>query len=103
MEAVLADDLGAEPGLSAKGMFGGWAWLLNGNLLCCARHDGMLARVGIARAEWALALPGVSPMYSGSRRMAGWVRAGADVWGEDARRRELLDAALTFTRTLPAK
>ena len=27
-------------------MFGGWAWLLRGNLVCGAREDGLLARLG---------------------------------------------------------
>jgi hypothetical protein len=29
-----------------KAMFGGWALLLNGNLLCGARAGGMLVRLG---------------------------------------------------------
>ncbi len=103
LEDLLTEDLGPEPGLSGKSMFGGWAWLLHGNLFCCARHDGMLARVGIEQAEMLIAQPGIAPMYSGTRRMRGWVRASPELWGEDARRRALLDAALAFTRALPAK
>ena len=103
LEALLGEDLGSEPGLTGKAMFGGWAWLLSGNLLCCARHDGLLARLGPERAATAVDQSGIEPMYSGKRLMRGWVRAGAQVWSEDARRHALLDAALAFTRTLPAK
>lgn len=46
LEELLRDDLRAEPGLTETAMFGGWAWLLNGNLLCGARDDGILARLG---------------------------------------------------------
>jgi hypothetical protein len=84
-------------------MFGGRAWLLKGNLLCCARDDGMLARLGKDRDGWALALPEVVPMMSGARRMKGWVRAGPGAYGDDALRRRLVDAALAFVRSLPAK
>lgn len=34
LEHLLHDHLGALPGLSGKAMFGGYAWLLDGHLLC---------------------------------------------------------------------
>lgn len=103
LEELLNEDLGSVDGLREKAMFGGWAWLLNGNLLCGARHDGLLARIGKANESWALAMPGVVPMISRGRRMNGWVRAGPDAYGDDMLRRKLLDAALAFTRSLPKK
>jgi hypothetical protein len=103
LEVLLREDLGSEPGLTEKTMFGGRAWLLNGNLLCGAREDGMLARLGKGKDGWALALPDIAPMISRGRRMEGWVRAGAGAFGDDALRRRLLDAALAFVRSLPAK
>ena len=84
-------------------MFGGCAWLLNGNLLCGARADGMLARLGRDRDGWALAMPDIVPMISRGRRMQGWVRAGPAAFGDDALRRRLIDAARAFVRSLPAK
>lgn len=84
-------------------MFGGWAWLLNGNLLCGARADGMLARLGRDRDGWALEVPDIVPMVSRGRRMHGWVRAGLGAFGDDDLRRKLVHAALAFVRTLPPK
>ena len=103
LEELLKEDLGEEWGLTEKAMFGGRAWLLNGNLLCGARDDGMLARLGKNNDGWALQMPGIVPMFSRGRRMQGWVRAGPEAFGDDALRRKLLDAALTFVRSLPAK
>jgi TfoX N-terminal domain len=103
LEELLRDDLRMEPGLSEKAMFGGRAWLLNGNLLCGARDDGMLARLGKDRDRWALEIPDVVPMISRGRRMQGWVRAGPAAFGDDALRRKLVEAALAFVRSLPAK
>ena len=103
LEELLREDLGKEWGLTEKAMFGGRAWLLYGNLLCGARDDGMLARVGRNNDGKALELPDVVPMISRGRRMQGWVRAGPTAFGDDALRRKLLDAALTFVRSLPAK
>lgn len=103
LEELLREDLGMEPGLSEKAMFGGRAWLLNGNLLCGARDDGMLVRLGKDRDRWALEMPGVAPMISRGRPMQGWVRAGPAAFGDDALRRKLVEAALAFVRSLPAK
>ena len=103
LETLLREDLEAEPGLTEKTMFGGRAWLLNGNLLCCARDDGMLARLGRNRDGWALERPDIVPMLSGGRQMQGWVRAGPMAFGDDVLRRKLIDAALTFVRHLPGK
>jgi hypothetical protein len=103
LEELLNDELADAHGITQKAMFGGWAWLLDGNLLCAARHDGMLARLGKGQDGWALQEPGIVPMMSGSRRMEGWVRAAPDAYGDDVLRRRLIDAALTFVRSLPAK
>jgi hypothetical protein len=58
LEELLGDDLAQVRGITEKAMFGGWAWLLNGNLLCGARNDGMLIRLGKGNDAWALAMPG---------------------------------------------
>lgn len=84
-------------------MFGGWAWLLEGNLLCAARDDGMLARLGKGNDDWALEMPDVAPMISRGRHMRGWVRAGPSAFGDDVLRQKLIQAALAFVRTLPVK
>ena len=103
LEELVRQTLGAQPGLVQTTMFGGWAWLLNGHLLCGARDDGMLVRLGPGNDAWALALAGIAPMVMRGRPMRGWVRAGPDAYGDDALRRRLLDAALAFVRSLPAK
>jgi hypothetical protein len=103
LEALLSEDLQAERGLTGKAMFGGWAWLLNGHLLCGARKDGLLVRLGKGHDTWALKMRGVVPMIMGERPMQGWVRAAPEAYGDDALRRKLLDAALAFVRSLPEK
>ena len=103
LEELLNDDLAPVRGVTEKAMFGGRVWLLNGNLLCGARDDGMLARLGKGNDAWALATPGIAPMISRGRPMHGWVRATPEAYGDDALRRKLLNAALDFTRSLPKK
>jgi hypothetical protein len=103
LEELLREDLAAISGVTEKSMFGGRAWLLRGHLLCGARDDGMLVRLGKGADGWALRLPDIAQMISGGRRMHGWVRAGPNAFGDDALRRKLLDAALGYVRSLPAK
>ena len=103
LEELIAVDLAGIDSLTEKAMFGGWAWLINGNLVCGARADGMLVRLGAGRDGWALALPGIGPMLSRSKPMNGWLRAGPDAYGDDDLRRRLIAEALAFVRGLPPK
>lgn len=103
LEELIRQELSERSGFSEKPMFGGLAFLLDGHLLCGARNDGMLVRLGKGNDGWALALPGIELMVMGDRRMNGWVRAGAAAFGDDALRRRLLDAALAYVLSLPPK
>jgi hypothetical protein len=103
LEELIHDELQSVHGISEKAMFGGWAWLLDGNLLCGARAEGMLVRLGKGRDDWALAVPGIEPMLSRNKRMHGWVRADGAVYGDDLLRGKLIACALEFVRTLPSK
>ncbi|MBB2700199.1 cold-shock protein [Rhizobium phaseoli] len=103
LEELLREELGDRPGLTEQSMFGGRAFLLNGNLLCGARSDGMLMRLGKGNDGWALALPGVIQMLSGERVMQGWLQVTAEVYGGDALRRRLLDGAIAYVESLPGK
>jgi hypothetical protein len=103
LEELLNDDLAAMPGLTQKAMFGGWAWFVNGNLLCGSRHDGMLVRLGKDREAWALEISGIAPMIIKGRQMQGWVKAAPEVCGNDKLRTKLIKAALNFNQSLPNK
>lgn len=103
LEELIRQELSARSEISEKPMFGGLAFLLDGHLLCGARNDGMLVRLGKGKDGWALALDGIELMVMGDRRMNGWVRAGPAAFGDDGLRKRLLDAALTYVLALPPK
>jgi hypothetical protein len=103
LEDLIRVDLPRDLALAEKPMFGGLAWLLDGNLLVGARGDGMLIRLGKGNDGWALSLPDVGPMISRGRPMDGWVRAGPAAYGDDGLRARLIEAALGFVRGLPPK
>ena len=102
LEQTLRADL-ANLDVTETPMFGGLAFLLHGNLLCCASHEGLLARLGQGRDAWALALPGAATLKSGTRPMKGWVRIPPDLAADPALRARVLDAAVAFASSLPPK
>lgn len=103
LEEVVREELGNLSGLTEKPMFGGLVWLVHGHLLCGARDDGLLVRLGKGNDGWALAIEGITPMVSGGRPMTGWIWAAEDAYGDDALRAELIARALAFVRALPPK
>jgi hypothetical protein len=103
LEELLENDLKGVRGLAQKGMFGGMAWLMNGNLLCGARKDSLLVRLGKGNDGWALKQPGIEPMVINGRKLSGWVRADARAYGNDNLRTRLIAATIEFNRTLPKK
>ncbi|MGV2979776.1 TfoX/Sxy family protein [Camelimonas sp. ID_303_24] len=91
------------PWLGEKRMFGGLAWMVDGNMICAAITPGLMARVGKAQEAEALALPGVRPMGAGARRMGGWVLADEDAWRDEDVRRRLLSLTMAHVMSLPPK
>jgi TfoX N-terminal domain len=103
LEELVSNALGELPGVSGKAMFGGWAFLLYGNLLCGVRRGSLMLRVGRDNEEWALAIPGVDSVVMRGRRMQGYVRVMPEAYGEDGVRQRLVEAAVRFTGTLARK
>lgn len=103
LETVVADDLEGVADLRTVKMFGGLAWMLRGNLLCGARHDGVLCRLGKGNDGWTETIPAAAPMMMGDRRMEGWVRLSPDGAADDALRARFLSAARALVESLPPK
>jgi hypothetical protein len=103
LEELVHTTLGNLPGLTEKAMFGGWGFLLHGNLLCGAREGSLMLRIGADNEAWALKMAYVVPVVMRGRRMTGYVRAAPEAYADDAVRQRLLDAAVAFTRSLPRK
>lgn len=89
--------------LAERRMFGGLCLLLGGHMVCGVMRDFAMVRVGRAAEPVALALPGVTPMRHGGRRMTGIVRAEPAALADAAVRRRLLALALDTVRALPPK
>jgi hypothetical protein len=95
--------LAGRPGVSERKMFGGLAFMLDGNMLCGTYRDRGMYRVGKANAAAALALPHVRPMAMTGRPMPGLVEADRAAITDPELRGRLLALALDFVGELPAK
>ena len=94
--------LKAHPGITEKKMFGGYCWMLNGNMLCGVEVGRFMFRVGKDLEAEALARPGAKPMDITGRPMRGiiWVQE------EYVRGQDMLDwiaFASRFVGALPPK
>ncbi len=98
MRALLA----AAGNVTEMKMFGGIAFMLNGNRLASSSKRGLMLRVGKDQAPLALTHPGTHQIEMRGRPMEGYIRvdpAGLD----DNDLREWLELATSFVKTLPAK
>lgn len=81
-ERVL-DLIGAEPSLTRKSMFGGMAYMLQGNLACCVLNDDLIVRVPKDDYAAVLSDPHVREMDYSGRPMRGWVLVGPGATDDD--------------------
>lgn len=94
------------PGVQAqeKKMFGGMAFMIDGNMLVCPTRDGaLIVRVGKDGMAAALQKPGAEIMDMGGRTMNGFVVLSGDALEDDEVLAQWIGVAHAFVRTLPAK
>ncbi|MFF7546253.1 TfoX/Sxy family protein [Streptomyces canus] len=76
--------LGAEPAISEKRMFGGLAFLHEGNMAVGVIGDELMVRVGPDATDAALARPGTRAFDFTGHPMHGWVVVAALALSEDS-------------------
>lgn len=94
----------SERGVEEKRMFGGLAFLVNGNMsVAVSGQGGLLVRVSADDLDEALQRAHVSPMVMAGRDVRGWVRVDA----AGVRTRRQLQSWVTrgvgYARSLPPK
>lgn len=89
-------------GIAERKMFGGYCWMLNGNMLCGVEVGRFMFRVGKELEPEALTRPGASPMDITGKPMRGLVWVRADAAKEEALH-DWIDLAARFVGTLPPK
>ncbi|MGA7396450.1 MAG: TfoX/Sxy family protein [Solirubrobacterales bacterium] len=91
-------------GVTEKKMFGGIAWMVEGNMAVGIwDDDGLMVRMAKEDTEAALAEPGVVPMEMKGRRMNGFVIVEAELTADDEALAEWIDSGASFAESLPPK
>ncbi len=85
-------------------MFGGLAFMVEGNLTVAAsRRGGLLVRTDPDDAEEVESRPGVEPMEMRGRPMPGWLVVAPEALAGEDDLDAWIDRALAFVATLPPK
>lgn len=96
--------LAAVRGIDEKPMFGGLAFLLNGNMSVAAgRNSGLLVRVPPDDAQKLLRGQHVEPMVMGGRQMRGWLWVAPDGLKTKRQLQSWVDRGIGYAGSLPAK
>jgi hypothetical protein len=95
--------LARKSGLTEKKMFGGLAFLLNGNMCCGILGDGLMVRLDPERAASALREPNTSVFDMTGRPMKGWIVVDAGGLAADDALKRWVDAGADYAATLPSK
>lgn len=99
----IRQQLNGESGIVEKKMFGGLAFLVNGNMSCGVVGEELMVRVGPNGYEAALAEPGAREMDFTGRPLKGMVYVSADGIRTAKRLAFWVEKALRFAQSLPAK
>ena len=96
--------LGSERGVEEKRMFGGLAFLINGNMSVAASgQGGLLVRVPPEDTDKLLERAHVSPMVMAGREARGWLRVDVDGVQTKRQLQGWVTRGASYARDLPPK
>lgn len=99
----IREALGERKGITKRKMFGGLAFLLNGNMCCGVLGDRLMLRLGESGAAKALSDPHTRPMDFTGKPMKSMIYVEpAGLFSEEALRKWVRQA-VAFASSLPAK
>jgi hypothetical protein len=90
-------------GVVEKKMFGGLAFLLDGNMCCGVHEREMIVRLDPRRTAAALAAPHTRVFDLNGRPMKGWILVEPSGVADDAGLARWLQLATDYAASLPAK
>ncbi|EHB47679.1 hypothetical protein MycrhDRAFT_5805 [Mycolicibacterium rhodesiae JS60] len=100
----LRELLAAEAGVDEKRMFGGLAFLINGNMAVVASgHGGLMVRIPPDDTAELLTREHTEPMVMAGRETRGWIRVGDDGLRTKRQLASWVARGVTYAKTLPAK
>ncbi|SRR6266545_2781008 len=95
--------VGARDGVTERRMFGGIAWMVNGNMAVGTLGEDMMVRLDPDDAAAALGEPHVGPMEFTGRSMRGFITVRAAGIVADVDLARWVDAGASHAASLPPK
>ncbi|MDH5540288.1 MAG: TfoX/Sxy family protein [Rhizobacter sp.] len=95
--------LAGVPGTIEKKMFGGLAFLVNGNMSVGIHGAELIVRIDPAQTDAALKTPGVRIFDITGRPMKGWLLVSAGGLGDAKALAGWIDRGVGYAQTLPPK
>jgi hypothetical protein len=96
--------IGADPDLTEQKMFGGLAFLIEGNMAVAASgQGGLMVRVDPEQSEALVAGSAARPLEMRGRQMAGWLRVEIEHVLTEQELAAWVGRGVSFARSLPAK
>lgn len=93
-----------EEGVAEQRMFGGLAFLINGNMSVAASgRGGLLVRVDPDETDLLVDGEQVTPMVMRGREMRGWLYVSAAAVRDGSQLEQWVSRGVTYARSLPAK
>jgi TfoX/Sxy family transcriptional regulator of competence genes len=104
LAARLRELLRGEEGLTEKQMFGGLAFLINGNMSVAASgQGGLLLRVDPAETDALLTEPHAELLEMRGRSMQGWLRIAPEGLADQPDLERWVKHGVSYARALPPK
>ena len=103
LAARVRKGLSRSTGVTERSMFGGVAWMLDGNMFVGIVKDELMVRVGPLAHDAAVAEPHARIMDFTGRPMRGYVFVAPPGFRSDAALAKWVTLAAEFVATLPAK
>jgi hypothetical protein len=103
LAARVRERVSRQPGWSEMRMFGGLAFLVDGNMAVGVLGSDLMVRVGPEGDADALSRPGARPFDMTGRPMAGWVLVSSEGYGREPDLAAWVDQGVAFATSLPPK
>lgn len=100
----LRERLDGEPGVTERKMFGGLAFLVDGNMAVAASgQGGLMLRCDPAQTDALLEETHAQPLVMRGREMSGWLRVDAEGLKSEDDLARWVDVGVGYASGLPAK
>jgi TfoX N-terminal domain len=104
LAGLIRELIGSEPRLTEQKMFGGLAFLLDGNMAVAASgQGGLMVRVDPGETETLLGKAHAQPFEMRGRPMRGWLRVDAEGVRTKPQLEPWVKRGVAYARSLPAK